>query len=90
MDGGATAVTWSNNANLVVPIGRSLAPGDFTSVALSFVATAKSTVGTSLEGRLSKANNVMQVSSWFPILSSGHALRYPGGLRHVDDRYLSV
>ena len=35
-------------------------------------------VGTSLEGRLSKANGIMQVAHWFPIVSDGHSTRYPG------------
>jgi hypothetical protein len=70
--------TWTNNSNLLVEFGRTLAPGDSATLTLSFAVRASGNIDTSLQGRLSKANNIMQVSHWFPIVSDGHATRYPG------------
>lgn len=70
--------TWTNTSNLRVDFGRSLAPDATAKLTLSFVVKATSTIGTSLEGRLSKANGIMQVGHWFPIVSDGHSTRYPG------------
>ena len=70
--------TWTNISNLRVDFGRSLAPDATAKLTLSFVVNATSTIGTSLEGRLSRANGIMQVAHWFPIVSDGHSTRYPG------------
>ena len=78
VDGVPATGTWTNNANFAVNLGRTVAPGQSAKVTMRFVVTASSTVTTSLQGRLSKANGIMQVSHWFPIVSDGHALRYPG------------
>jgi hypothetical protein len=78
VDGRATSAAWSNNANLVLQLGRNIADGGRAVVKLSFKVRASSIIGTSLEGRLSKANSIMQVSHWFPIISNGHGMRYPG------------
>jgi hypothetical protein len=75
--------TWTNNANLRLPLGKALAPGQSAVVTLRFVVKASGTIGTSLQGRLSKANGIMQVSHWFPIVSDGHALRYPGDAQYT-------
>ena len=74
----AVTGTWTNTSNLRVDFGRSLAPDATAKLTLSFVVKANSTIGTSLEGRLSKANGIMQVAHWFPIVSDGHTTRYPG------------
>lgn len=78
LDGTAVSTAWTNNANLRVYFGRTVAAGATVTLTLSFVVKANGTIGTSLEGRLSKANGIMQVSHWFPIVSDGHAARYPG------------
>src|SRR6187397_1299671 len=78
VDGRATSAAWSNNANLVLQLGKNVPDGGKAVVKLAFKVIATSTIGTSLEGRLSKANGIMQVSHWFPIVSSGHGMRYPG------------
>ena len=70
--------TWTNGANLRVDFGRSVADDAVAKLTLSFVVKASGTIGTSLEGRLSKANGIMQAAHWFPIVSDGHAMRYPG------------
>jgi hypothetical protein len=78
LDGTAVSTSWTNNANLRVSFGRTIASGVTVTLTLSFVVKANGTIGTSLEGRLSKANGIMQVSHWFPIVSDGHVARYPG------------
>ena len=78
VDGKAVSAAWSNNANLVLQLGRNVPDGGTAVVKLAFKVIATSTIGTSLEGRLSKANGIMQVSHWFPIISNGHGMRYPG------------
>ncbi len=78
VDGAPASVSWTNSANLLVSFGKTVAPGSSAKITLSFAVRATSTIGTSLEGRLSKANGIMQVSHWFPIVSDGHGMRYPG------------
>ena len=78
VDDQPVSAAWTNNANLELQLGRNLASGSSAVVRLAFTVRASSAVGTSLQGRLSKANGIMQVSHWFPILSDGHPARYPG------------
>jgi hypothetical protein len=78
VDGVAVSSRWTNNSNLLVYLGKTVAPGSTAAITLSFTVRASGVIGTSLEGRLSKANGIMQVSHWFPIVSDGHAARYPG------------
>jgi hypothetical protein len=78
VDGRAVSGTWTNNSNLLVSLGRDVAPGGSAVLTLRFSVRATGVIGTSLEGRLSKANGIMQVSHWFPIVSDGHGMRYPG------------
>ena len=85
VDGAAVSARWTNNSNLELQLGRQLAVGATAVVRLAFAVRASGIIGTSLEGRLSKANGIMQVSQWFPIVSDGHATRYPG-----DSQYTRV
>jgi hypothetical protein len=78
VDGRDVETTWTNNANLRVSLGRNLRDGDTATVTFDFRVVAKNDVSTSLRSRLSKANGIMQVSQWFPIVSNGHELRDPG------------
>jgi hypothetical protein len=78
LDGKPVSGTWTNSSNLRVDFGRSVAPDTRAVLTLKFVVRANGTIGTSLEGRLSKANGIMQVAHWFPIVSDGHGTRYPG------------
>ena len=78
LDDVAVTGTWTNTSNLRVDFGRSLAPDATAKLTLSFVVKANSTIGTSLEGRLSKANGIMQVAHWFPIVSDGQVPPLPG------------
>ena len=80
VDGKVATAAWSNNANLVLQLGRNVPDGGSAVVKLAFKVIATSTIGTSLEGRLSKANGIMQVSHWFPIISNGHGDALSGRL----------
>jgi hypothetical protein len=83
VDGKAVAARWTNNSNLELQLGRDLAVGETAIAKLLFSVRASAVIGTSLEGRLSKANGIMQVSHWFPVVSDGHATRYPGDSQHT-------
>ncbi len=74
---------WTNNSNLELQLGKVLATGASAVIRLRFAVRATGVIGTSLEGRLSKANGIMQVSHWFPIVSDGHATRYPGDAQYT-------
>jgi hypothetical protein len=74
---------WTNDSNLELQLGRDLASGASAVVRLKFRLRASGDIGTSLEGRLSKANGIMQVSHWFPIVSNGHDTRYPGDSQYT-------
>jgi hypothetical protein len=83
VDDRAVSARWTNNANLELQLGRNLAHRESATVRLSFKVRASSVVDTSLEGRLSRVNGIMQVSHWFPIISNGHPMRYPGDSQHT-------
>ena len=83
VNGLPVSAAWTNNTNLELQLGRNVANTESVTVSLSFAVRATSTIGTSLEGRLSKANSIMQVSHWFPIVSDGHAVRYPGDAQNT-------
>jgi hypothetical protein len=83
VDGQAVSAAWTNNANLELQLGRNLADDASAVVRLAFKVRASSVVGTSLQGRLSKINGIMQVSHWFPIISDGHPARYPGDSQYT-------
>ena len=78
VNGTLVGAAWTNNSNLAVQLGRNVANLETVTLSLAFAVKATSQIATSLEGRLSKANDIMQVSHWFPIVSDGHAVRYPG------------
>lgn len=83
VDDKTVTAKWTNNSNLELQLGRNVAHGASAVVRLAFTVRASSVVGTSLQGRLSKANGIMQVSHWFPIISDGHPARYPGDSQYT-------
>ena len=83
VDGRSVTGAWTTNANFRLQLGRTLAPGASATVTLRFGVRATNDIDTSLEGRLSKAYGIIQVSHWFPIVSDGHALRYPGDAQYT-------
>jgi len=83
VDGAPVTPTWPNSAELRVPLAADLAPGAKTTVVIPFVATPKTDIGDSLRARFSKVVDthgvvMLQVSSWYPLLSTDHGLRNPG------------
>jgi hypothetical protein len=78
-----TTAAWTNRTNLEVQLGRVLDDDATAVIRLGFKLRASSRISTSLEGRLSKANGIMQVSHWFPIVSTGHDVRYPGDAQYT-------
>jgi hypothetical protein len=83
VDGVPTTAAWTNNGNLQLQLGKNLANRSMATISLKFAVKASGAIATSLDGRLSKANDIMQVSHWFPILSDGHAVRYPGDAQNT-------
>ena len=83
VDGKAATGTWTLASNLRVALGRTLLPGQTAVISFRFGVRATGAIATSLEARLSKANGIMQVSHWFPIVSNGHGLRYPGDSQYT-------
>lgn len=83
VDGNDVDHSWTNNSNLAVNLNSYLNPGDQTTVKISFVLNPKSDTSTYLDALLSKANGVMEVGNWFPILSNGHAMRMPGDSQYT-------
>lgn len=78
IDGREVTPNWSNNSNLVVDFGKNIRKNDNVTVEISFVENPTNDTSTYLKSALSKANGIMQVSQWFPIISDGHPLRMPG------------
>ena len=78
LDGVAVSGAWTNTANFRVSFGKTVPAGATATLSLAFVVKASGAIGSSLEARLSKANGIMQVSHWFPVVSDGHGLRNPG------------
>lgn len=78
VDGAPVEVLYNSSANMRVPLGYNLRAGDEAVVAIDFTATATSSTSDYLRSRFAKANGLMQISAWHPVLSNGHGLRHPG------------
>jgi len=78
VQGRSATPAYTNKANMRVPLGFNLRPGESARVRIAFVATANANTSTYQHSRLAKADGVMQVSSWHPVLSDGHPVRMPG------------
>lgn len=83
VDGSPVESRWTNNSNLEVQLGRNVGDGGSAVIRLGFELRAETDLSTSLEARFSKANGIMQVSHWFPIVSNGHGTRYPGDSQYT-------
>lgn len=68
----------TDNSNLAVNLPDYLDPDAQTTVKISFVLNPTGNTSTYLDALLSKANGIMEVGNWFPILSDGHGMRMPG------------
>jgi hypothetical protein len=78
VDDVGVSVTFPNRADMLVRLPRNLDPGSRTELEVQFSAHPSRDVRDSLHARLSKAEGMMRVADWFPILSNGHGLRNPG------------
>src|SRR4026207_413271 len=83
VDGRKVSPTYTNSSSIRWPLGFNLRRTESVRVVLKFVATASSSVADSLRARFSKANGIMQISSWYPVLSNGHGLRWPGDSQYT-------
>lgn len=77
-DGVALRPSYPNRADLRIPLDPPLGPGEKSTIRIEWRSVAKADVADSLRARFSRAGGIMQVSSWHPVLSDGHGLRYPG------------
>lgn len=78
VDGAPVDVRYPKRGTMLVPLATSVEPGGRLNVKVRFRAHASRDVRDSLHARLSKAEGMLRVSDWFPILSDGHGLRDPG------------
>jgi hypothetical protein len=78
VNGAAVAASYPVKASLLVVLPSPLAVGASVKVVIRFTDKPSADIGDSLRARLSRAGGVLQASSWHPVLSSGHGLRYPG------------
>jgi aminopeptidase N len=78
IDGRPTRVTWPDRADMRVALPSPLQPDEETTLVIRFSDHPSNDARDSLRTRLSKAEGMMRVSDWFPILSTGHGLRNPG------------
>jgi aminopeptidase N len=78
IDGQSARVRWPDRASMLVAMPRPLAPDEQTTLTIRFSDHPTGDVRTSLRSRLSKAEGMMRVADWFPILSTGHGLHDPG------------
>jgi aminopeptidase N len=78
VDGQPTRVTWPQRADMLVPLTAPLPNGGQTTLVIRFSDHPSADAADSLRARLSKAEKMMRVADWYPILSSGHGLRNPG------------
>lgn len=63
---------------MLVALDRPLLPAAELRVEVAFTDRPSGNVRDSLHARLSKAEGMMRVADWFPVLSDGHGLRNPG------------
>jgi hypothetical protein len=78
VDGRPADASFPVMASMQVPLGRNLAVGDRARIVVVFVLAPSDDTSSSLQVRLSKAEGIMRFGHWFPIVSDGHDLRWPG------------
>jgi hypothetical protein len=78
VDGRRVAATFPSRADMEVPLPGGLKPGQRTQLEIRFMDRPSAQVDSSLEASLSTGEHLVRVSDWFPLLSDGHGLRYPG------------
>ena len=83
VDGRTVVPSYPNIADVRLPLGYNLRRTEAATVVIDFTATATSDIRDSQRARFSKASGLMQISSWYPVLSNGHGLRYPGDSQYT-------
>jgi hypothetical protein len=78
VDGRPVTVSYPNPADLLVPLGSGLAPGEDAVIEVGFTLEPTRALRSSLHESLSHGLGMLRVSDWFPIVSDGHGLRMPG------------
>ncbi len=78
LDGGPARVSFPNRADMLVALPAPLAPGARATLVIRFADRPTADAFDSLQARLSKAEGMMRLADWYPILSDGHGLRNPG------------
>ena len=78
VDGQPTRAAWPDRACMLVSLPDMLQPDEQITLVIRFSADPKRDAADSLRSRLSKADGMMRVADWYPILSTGHGLRNPG------------
>jgi hypothetical protein len=78
VDGRRVTVSYPDAADMLVPLGTGLAPGDSATIDVDFLLRPSRSAETSLHESLSRSGGLMRISDWFPIVSDGHGLRLPG------------
>lgn len=81
--GAPVAFRWANNATMAVVLPYPLDPGQRFVLLARNAVRAGSRIATSIDARLSRANGITFAARFFPVLSDGSALRWPG------DAYIS-
>jgi hypothetical protein len=78
VDGRRVAATFPDPADMLVPLGAGLDPGEGAVIEVDFTLEPTRALRSSLHESLSRAGGLLRVSDWFPIVSDGHGLRMPG------------
>jgi hypothetical protein len=78
VDGQRVRASFPNRGDMDVPLPGGLQAGQRARIEVRFVDQPSAKVDSSLEASLSIGEHLVRVSDWFPLVSDGHGLRYPG------------
>jgi len=70
LDDSPSGSTWENPASLLVPVW--LRPNESTTLDFSFAIKPSANLNNDIDQRLSRANGIMQLAGWLPLISDGH------------------
>jgi hypothetical protein len=76
--GAELTYAWTNNANMLVTLPQPLDVGQAIELQLHTVLAPSANLSSSQDARVSKANGIMALGYWYPVLSDGHGQRNPG------------
>lgn len=78
VDGRATRVRWPGRSDMSIRLPDVLESGEQMMLVIRFSAHPSGDTTDSLRSRLSRAEGMMRLADWYPILSTAHGLRNPG------------